>query len=173
LQQYTCECNQFRTGSSCQTDLRPCSSNPCLNNGTCSNIINNNNKRSFQCTCQYVFYGINCENKLDLCQNNTELCINKQGYCIMNGTRPICKCLLDYSGIKCEIMSTSLVVKNAIINAATLIAIVVLVSFGLLILFFDYTKYFLSQRSILKKHRIWKIFFDHKGKDLIFPKKRA
>jgi hypothetical protein len=34
LEQYVCQCNQFRLGASCQTDSRPCSSNPCLNNNT-------------------------------------------------------------------------------------------------------------------------------------------
>ena len=46
--------------------------------------------------------------------NNSNVeCIKGQGYCILNDThdaQPMCKCLKDYSGSKCEIMSTSLLV---------------------------------------------------------------
>jgi Tfp pilus assembly major pilin PilA len=60
LQQYICECNQYRTGKSCQSDTRPCSSNPCLNNGLC--IDTNNQTLSFQCICSNssLFYGTYC-----------------------------------------------------------------------------------------------------------------
>ncbi len=147
LQQYTCQCNQYKTGKSCQTDLRPCSSNPCLNNGTCSNIMNNN-ETAFHCTCQSnLYYGTCCENKVDLCQNNTDICIKGQGYCVVNGSQPSCKCLKDYSGIKCEIQSSSIIVTKAIVNATSIIAIVVLVSFVILILCFDFTKYFLMAKN--------------------------
>jgi hypothetical protein len=150
-QQYICVCNQYKTGVACQSDLRPCSSNPCLNNGTCSNLVNNN-ETSFQCICQNnLFYGTYCENKNDSCLNNTEVCIKNQGYCIMNGTQPMCKCLMDYFGTKCEIMSTSLVVKNFIINASTIIAIIVLVCFIILVLCFDYTKYFMADKDVTIK----------------------
>lgn len=35
--QYVCECLVYFVGVSCQSDKRPCSSSPCLNNGTCLN----------------------------------------------------------------------------------------------------------------------------------------
>jgi len=149
LQQYICQCDQYKTGKACQTDLRPCSSNPCLNNGSCSDIMNNN-ETSFQCICQSnLYYGTYCENKVDVCLNTTDLCIMGQGYCILNGTQPACKCLKGYSGTKCEIQSTSLVVTKAIINSSSIVAIIVFVSFLILILFFDYTKYCLMKN---KKH---------------------
>jgi hypothetical protein len=159
LQQYACQCNQFRTDASCQTDSRPCSSNPCLNNGTCFNM---NNNTSFYCTCQNpeLYHGIYCENKNDLCKknNNTEICYNSQGYCIMNGTQPMCKCLMGFSGTKCELTSNALVMRNAIINASTIIAITFLVCFIIIILVFDYTKYFLirNQKPIKKEQKITK-----------------
>ena len=56
------------------------------------------------------------------------------------------KCKKEYSGINCEIMSTALVVRNAIINVTSLIAIIFIVCFILLILFFDYTKYFVMSK---------------------------
>ncbi len=145
IQKYVCKCNQYKTGKACQSDFRPCSSNPCLNNGTCSSIMNNT---SFQCICQNSLYsGIYCEQKLDLCINNTETCFNNQGFCIMNDTQPTCKCLMGYSGKKCELQSTSLVITKVIINASSIVAIIVLVSFSILILCFDYTKYFLMKNK--------------------------
>jgi len=150
MNKYICQCNQYRMGKACQTDLRPCSSNPCLNNGTCSNI---NNDTSFECECQNpnLFYGIYCENKLDLCQNNTNVCASpSQGYCIVNGSQPMCKCLMGYTGVRCENKSTFLVVRKYIIDLSTLIAIIVLISFMLLVLFFDYTRYFMKIKPIKK-----------------------
>ena len=147
---YICQCNEFRTGVSCQSDTRPCSSGPCLNNGNCSNI---NNDTSFQCTCQNeLYYGIYCENKIDLCLNST-ICTQNQGHCQMNGTQPNCKCFSDYSGINCDIKSASLIIKKSIISASTIIAIAVLVCFAILVFCFDYVKYCLmrNKKQIKKK----------------------
>jgi hypothetical protein len=157
-QKFVCQCNQYKTGSSCQIDTRPCITNPCLNNGTCYNI---NNETSFQCSCQSnIFYGVYCENMADLCKNST-ICFNNQGYCIMNGTQAMCKCKKDYSGVSCEISSVSLAVTKKIIDAATIIVILVFVFLIFLILFLDYTKYFTAkkQKSIKKSQSSPKIKF--------------
>jgi hypothetical protein len=90
---------------------------------------------------------------VDLCLNNTELCIKGQGYCIVNGTQPACKCLKEYSGIKCEIQSTSLAVTKAIISAATIIVIIVLAWFIILVLCCDFIKYFVIKNRFEKKHK--------------------
>ena len=150
---FKCQCSQFRAGASCQSDTRPCASSPCLNNGTCSNM---NNFTSFECTCQNeLFYGRFCENKLDLCLNSTS-CIKDQGYCQMNGSQPICKCFLGYFGIKCEMVSASLIIRKSMISAATLIAIIIMVCYAITILCFDFTKYFLFKKKdkIQKKPEI-------------------
>ena len=150
MQKYICQCNQYRTGMACQSDTRPCSSGPCLNGGVCNDTMN---KTSFECTCQSnLFYGRYCENKIDLCLNSS-VCFNNQGYCIMNGSQPVCKCKLDYSGINCEIESTSLIIRKSIIDASTIIAIIVLVSFVIMILCFDYTKYFLMKKKKIIKRK--------------------
>jgi hypothetical protein len=160
LDKYICQCNEYSTGQACQSDSRPCSSNPCLNNGTCSNIYDNQTSASsFQCICQDNLYGgTYCENKVDLCLNKTDVCFNdQQGYCIINGSQPMCKCKNGYSGDKCEIISTSLIVKKVIISVSTIIAIVVIISFIILVLFFDFTKYFLmkkKQKEVKKKSKI-------------------
>ena len=168
FQQYICQCNQFRTGSACQSDTRPCSSGPCLNGGICNDT---NNSTSFECKCQTnLFYGIYCENKKDLCLNSS-ICFNNQGYCVMNESQAMCKCKLDYSGVNCEIMSTSLIVRKAIINVTTIIAIVVLVCYTLFIICFDFTKYFVMkdknrikasrkyQRSISRENELKKLYY--------------
>jgi hypothetical protein len=161
FEQYVCQCNQFRMGASCQTDSRPCSSSPCLNKGTCSNVMDNN-KTSFRCNCEKnLYFGVHCEHHVNLCSNNTEICFNNQGYCIMNGTKPMCKCFMDYSGNNCEIMSTSLVVKKAIINVSTITAIIVIVCFIIMIISFDYTKYFLMRNKIMIKKRAEIIKFQY------------
>jgi hypothetical protein len=143
-QQYICQCNQYRTGVSCQSDTRPCSSGPCLNNGTCSNI---NNDTSFQCTCQNeLFYGRHCENLINLCLNST-ICTQNQGHCQINGTQPMCKCFKGYSGANCETISASLVITQSIISASTIIAIAVLTCFALMVFVFDYTKFCLMKKK--------------------------
>jgi hypothetical protein len=164
LDKYICQCNEYSTGLACQGDSRPCSSNPCLNNGTCSNI-NDNQTSLFQCTCQNnLYFGTYCENKVDLCLNKTDICLNEQqGYCIMIGSEPMCKCKNGYSGIKCEIMSTSLIVKKVIINVSTIIVIITMIGFIILVLFFDYTKYFMirKKQQIVKKKSIIKKLIYH------------
>jgi hypothetical protein len=154
MNKYICQCDQYRMGKACQTDTRPCSSNPCLNNGTCSNIKNDT---SFECECpeSNLFYGIYCENKLDLCQNmHNNVCVSpSQGYCIVNGSQPMCKCILGYSGVNCEIVSTFLVVRKYIIDLSTLIAIIVLGSYIVLVIFFDLTKYFMNKKKDLRKSK--------------------
>ena len=146
-QKYICQCNQYRTGVSCQSNTRPCSSSPCLNNGSCSNT---NNDTSFQCKCQNdLFYGAYCEFKLDLCLNSTN-CIRGQGICQMNDTQTSCKCCKGYSGQNCEIISNSLLVKKSIISVTTILAIIIMVSYVIMIVCFDFTKYF----SIRKRNKI-------------------
>jgi hypothetical protein len=159
LQQYICECSQYKTGKSCQSDTRPCSSNPCLNNGLC--IDTNNQTLSFQCICPSLFYGIYCENKMDLCLNSS-ICFNNQGYCKMNGSQPVCKCIMGYSGVNCEIISSSLAVRKIIINVSAIIAFVVIAFFIFTILVFDYTKYFLMMKPIKKKQEIKKFQYHFK-----------
>ena len=88
-----------------QFDSRTCSNNPCLNNGTCLNSNLNNTITELVCQCELNYYGVYCENKIDLCQNQT--CSNN-GYCFLNNTQPICKCFNGYNGDICELDNVSL-----------------------------------------------------------------
>ncbi|CAF1002339.1 unnamed protein product [Brachionus calyciflorus] len=71
---YGCECNENYAGSSCEINTLPCWSDPCKNNGSC---INNLNNRTYTCECFrpikeiILFYGQNCELKKDICENET------------------------------------------------------------------------------------------------------
>jgi hypothetical protein len=109
----------------------------------------NHNASEFQCQCSNpnLYYGIYCENKFDLCQNSTVCANSNQGYCVVNGTQPTCKCLMGYSGVNCEMFSTELQAKKVITRTTTIIAIVVMGCFVLLVIFFDYTKYFLMKNK--------------------------
>ena len=72
---------------------------------------------------------------------------------IVNGSQTQCKCVSSHSGLKCELMSNSLMKQKAIISASTIIAIVVLVLFGIMILCFDFTKYFLIKKQETPKKK--------------------
>jgi hypothetical protein len=65
----------------------------------------------------------------------------------MNGTLPVCKCIMGYSGVNCEILSTFLVIRKSIINTATIIAIIVITCYIFTIIGFDFTKYFLLKEK--------------------------
>ncbi len=119
-----CNCFQNYAGTSCQTDIRPCALNSCLNNSTC---VNNSND-TFKCECQNNYFGLNCERFVDLCQNVT--CM-KHGYCYINQTRAKCKCFTSYSGDECEIESTHVRLVKSVQWTSTLICFV---SFGLSII---------------------------------------
>ena len=57
---YECRCFEGFSGSICATNQRPCSTNPCINNGDCQNILIEN-EYSFYCNCSYPYFGEKCE----------------------------------------------------------------------------------------------------------------
>ena len=52
-------------GPLCETELDECSSAPCQNNATCSDLI-----AGYVCACPPGFNGTNCESELDECLSN-------------------------------------------------------------------------------------------------------
>ncbi len=112
-----CQCFQYFTGSSCQYDTRPCASNPCLNNGTCINVVNGT-ASSFECQCKNTFYGLSCENQIDICQNVT---CNRHGYCYTEQNMAKCKCFTSYSGDTCEIESSYVKLVRSVQLTSTII----------------------------------------------------
>ena len=157
---FECSCDQFYTGSTCNIDTRPCSKNPCINNSTCMNIPRNDSfLYDFKCDCNLYYYGIYCENKINLCQNET--CTNK-GICIVNDLNNTvsCKCFNLYLGDKCEFQSQELLLKKQAVSIASIIAIVVIVTF--------YSYFILSDliRFFPKKNKLTEINIKNKSKDL-------
>ncbi|XP_060598944.1 protein jagged-1-like, partial [Ruditapes philippinarum] len=51
------------------TDTNKCVSDPCQNNGTCNNIL-----KSYTCSCQPGYEGVNCELDIDECAAKSNLC---------------------------------------------------------------------------------------------------
>ncbi len=137
---------------SCQTNTKPCSSNPCLNAGNCSDIILNSTNNWFSCECKNNYFGVFCENRINICDNTT---CNGQGYCFINSTtnNASCKCFPYYSGEKCEISSTYMKYRKVVITLATILAIITIIAFIVFILSMDYFKYFLMNPNPLKKSK--------------------
>jgi hypothetical protein len=117
-QMYGCVCDTYFSGSACQYDSRPCSSGPCLNNGTCTNVQGLNSTLSFQCECQNTYYGTNCEKQIDVCHNKT---CNGKGYCFNSQNEPKCKCFSGYSGDECELTSAYVKIVKGTQLTATII----------------------------------------------------
>ncbi|RNA40382.1 delta C isoform X2 [Brachionus plicatilis] len=134
---FICECFENFVGSNCQINTLPCASNPCLNNGTCLNNLEN---KTFTCQCDSqsnqlsLYYGKNCEKKIDVCSNET---CSKQGVCYDIDGKAKCKCFPLYSGEKCEIESNEMMVKKVVIKTSAIIAMMTIVSFFVMCLACD------------------------------------
>jgi hypothetical protein len=149
INNFFCSCNSvYLSGYACQIDSRPCSSNPCLNNGTCvdystsskyniSSILGKNYS-SFNCLCDENYKGTYCESKIDVCQNET--CSNN-GNCIDLNNKAKCECFSMYSGEKCESESNELKTVKKIISLASILAIVIIVLLYSCFVCMDITKY--------------------------------
>lgn len=125
IKKYICKCEKFYSGQSCQVDLRPCSSKPCMNNGTC---IQNLTSEIFSCNCGEFYEGVNCEIKKNVCQNET---CSKNGNCKDFDNQPKCSCFSLFLGDKCEIESNEKKIVKSVVTTASLIAIIVLTLFCL------------------------------------------
>ena len=148
---YKCACDEYFAGSLCDTDARPCFSNPCLNNSTCVNNYNlDNNTLNFVCQCTDFYSGSNCEIAKDVCQNET--CSNN-GVCSNSNNLPKCKCHQYYSGEKCEIEAEALKTIKTVIKVSLITAIIIIISFYVLILFSDFFNAFICKKIKAKKIR--------------------
>ena len=112
-----CNCQENFIGDHCETDSRPCSSSPCQNNGTCSDMANNKTSaRAFGCICQPKYYGEFCQFKENVCAGKT---CSWAGRCFDNSSVPACKCFKFYSGGDCQVKSEELkAIKRASSNLA-------------------------------------------------------
>ena len=129
--QLVCVCNQFYSGSACSMDSRPCSSNPCQNNGNCTHNVETS-MSAYVCSCPPLFYGRNCQFVKEVCRNVT---CSMRGVCVINESRPQCKCFSDFSGESCQITSRAFVEKTQVSQAAMYLSIaIIFFIFGLAIL---------------------------------------
>lgn len=136
---YVCKCYDHFIGDNCKIDLRLCSKWQCMNNGNCIDKINGLTY-SFECDCPSPYYGQRCEHFYNLCKNQT--CSN-QGLCQMNSTNQVkCVCFLEYSGDKCEIMSSKMKIIKTIGTFAIWCTILFILCFIGFIVFIDLSQIF-------------------------------
>lgn len=81
-------------GPGCSTDIDECSSNPCGNNGDCTDRLN-----GYTCTCHAGFIGDHCQTNIDECSSSP--CQNG-GNCTDGVNGYSCQCVDGYSGSRCE-----------------------------------------------------------------------
>ena len=93
--------NLFRpTGKNCSEDIDECESSPCINNGTCRDLI-----ADFNCTCPRNYTGKRCETKLTSCVPNP--CFNN-GSCTQHpeNNNYTCECSPGFGGALCANVTT-------------------------------------------------------------------
>eukprot|EP01147_Barroeca_monosierra_P007681 gene7681-608_t len=92
LGEFQCNCVPGFTGVFCEIEIDECESNPCLNGGECTDLVN-----AFSCSCPHGFSGGRCEIALNclslespvLCKNNAS-CIDSRETC-----QSVCKQTID------------------------------------------------------------------------------
>ena len=149
MQKILCSCNQYFIGSKCNIDTRPCSYGPCLNNATCVNT--NSTKAGYVCECGEFYEGYNCETQIDLCQNET---CSSNGKCSVVENKPKCQCFQYYSGDRCQIQDQTLTTIKAAISTTSILAIILIISFYLLLFFSDILNLFIGKRKNKRKYSI-------------------
>ncbi|CAF0710218.1 unnamed protein product [Brachionus calyciflorus] len=85
-----CLCKSYYIGDKCDIDRRKCSSNPCINNGTCEEFFE---PSRYECKCNQFYFGDKCQFKIDVCQNET---CSKNGYCREFSNKPKCISMTEH-----------------------------------------------------------------------------
>ncbi|KAJ7363620.1 Olfactomedin-like protein 2A [Desmophyllum pertusum] len=86
------------------TDINECDSNPCLNGGSCVDLVN-----EYNCSCEPGYNGSRCENDINECDSNP--CLNG-GSCLDLVNEYNCSCAPGYNGSRCENESCSRTIKT-------------------------------------------------------------
>lgn len=90
------------------TTLRPnslCTSNPCVNNGNCQEIINSN-VSSYFCSCHSGYHGVHCEFYDKQCNNycsSNSICKPKYHRSLTGNQKPLCICPTSTFGNTCHL----------------------------------------------------------------------
>ncbi|XP_077463845.1 sushi, nidogen and EGF-like domain-containing protein 1 isoform X2 [Stigmatopora argus] len=91
---FTCSCLSGFTGRRCGIDVDECASSPCLNGGSCQDLVNR-----FSCQCPPGYTGSRCETEVDACDSTP--CSNG-GRCVNHGSNFTCVCPAPFTGVVCE-----------------------------------------------------------------------
>lgn len=137
--QLTCQCMANYTGEDCSISLDPCTSSPCINNGTCVTTIinittNNMVEYDFICACNELYYGPFCQNKINLCANVT---CSGSGKCVDKGSEAICECFYLYSGTDCQVKESKKDIITTVTSVTTVVALAIIASFYVTIVLLD------------------------------------
>ena len=139
---FSCLCNLFYyDGAACEVDQRHCTNNPCMHNGICNELYS----AGFECKCPPLYYGKNCENKVDLCANVT---CSYHGNCMVDNTNNSvwCDCYNLYSGDACEAKNPELETIETTTTVSTTLAIVSLVSLFVCAIISDISDHYMKLR---------------------------
>ena len=94
-QGFKCHCPAGTTGSRCEHNLDDCWDKPCMNNGTCTDLVN-----GFRCTCPPGWTGPTCSFDVDECQLEAGVCMNG-ATCVNKIGGFECLCPQGYFGQTC------------------------------------------------------------------------
>ena len=113
---YSCLCASGFTGINCQTRIKACDSQPCLNDGSCVNLANSSTiltfQLSYQCHCAFGFTGPRCEKFVDWCHGASGPCQNG-ATCLQMSNLFQCICPSNWTGPVCDIQNSSCAVTAA------------------------------------------------------------
>ncbi|XP_058792294.1 protein jagged-1b isoform X1 [Phymastichus coffea] len=90
-----CICDAGYAGVHCHENINDCRGNPCLNGGTCVDLVN-----SFQCICREGWTGDLCDQDVDECSTNP--CRNN-GTCVDGVADFSCICRNGWKGKTCAL----------------------------------------------------------------------
>ncbi|XP_046553135.1 fibropellin-1-like [Haliotis rubra] len=106
---FRCTCDRDYSGDDCSQGRDDCASNPCRNNGTCSDGIG-----SFVCICAPGITGDRCEDDINECEElspcrNGATCLNTLG-------SYVCQCPREFTGKDCQTKITNPCSPNPCVN---------------------------------------------------------
>ncbi|XP_052244854.1 adhesion G protein-coupled receptor L4-like [Dreissena polymorpha] len=92
---YRCSCANGFTGTNCEAEIMECSSNPCQNGATCSELLD-----GYLCKCANGFTGTHCQTEILECSSNP--CKNGAS-CAEQIAGYRCFCAIGFTGTHCEL----------------------------------------------------------------------